>query len=110
MTRRADKLLDHAPATLLLSAQTAQLEGDEGAARTFQEMLKHQETEFLGLRGLLAQAMKDGDWESALTLARRAYLRRPNTPWVLTRCSTCRHVPGCGPRRSARSAIWPDTS
>ena len=28
--------------------------------------------------------MKDGDWESALTLARRAYLRRPNTPWVLT--------------------------
>ena len=85
LNRRAEKLLEHAPATLLLSAQTAQLEGDEGAARTrFQEMLKHQETEFLGLRGLLAQAMKDGDWESALTLARRAYLRRPNTPWVLT--------------------------
>jgi HemY protein len=85
LNRRAEKFLEHAPATLLLSAQTAQLEGDEGAARTrFQEMLKHQETEFLGLRGLLAQAMKDGDWESALTLARRAYLRRPNTPWVLT--------------------------
>ena len=47
-------------------------------------MLKHQETEFLGLRGLLAQAMKDGDWESALKLARRAYLRRPHTPWVLS--------------------------
>ena len=85
LNRRADKLLGHAPSTLLLSAQTAQLEGDEGAARVrFQEMLKHNETEFLGLRGLLAQAMKDGDWESALKLARRAYLRRPNTPWVLT--------------------------
>jgi HemY protein len=85
LNRRADKLLEHAPATLLLSAQTAQLEGDEGAARVrFQEMLKHQETEFLGLRGLLAQAMKDGDWESALQLARRAYQRRPHTPWVLT--------------------------
>lgn len=85
LNRRADKLLGHAPATLLLTAQTAQLEGDEGAARVrFQEMLKHPETEFLGLRGLLAQAMKEGDWETALKLARRAHLRRPNTPWVLT--------------------------
>jgi HemY protein len=85
LNRRADRLLGHAPSTLLLSAQTAQLEGDDGAARVkFQEMLEHGETEFLGLRGLLAQAMKDGDWESALKLARRAYLRRPHTPWVLT--------------------------
>ena len=85
LNRRADKLLGHAPATLLLSAQAAQLEGDEVAARArFQEMLEHQETEFLGLRGLLAQAMKEGDWENALQLARRAHLRRPNTPWVLT--------------------------
>jgi HemY protein len=84
-TRRADRLLGQAPSTLLLSAQTAQLEGDEGAARaTFQEMLRHPETEFLGLRGLLAQAIKDGDDETALKLARRAYLRRPNTPWVLS--------------------------
>jgi HemY protein len=28
--------------------------------------------------------MKEGDWDGALRLARRAYLRRPNTPWVLT--------------------------
>ena len=31
LNRRADKLLEHAPSTLLLSAQTAQLEGDETA-------------------------------------------------------------------------------
>jgi HemY protein len=85
LNRRAEKLLEHRPATLLLSAQTAQLEGDEGAARIkFQEMLKHPETEILGLRGLLAQAIKDGDTTSALKLARRAHLRRPHTPWVLT--------------------------
>lgn len=85
LNRRAEKLLQQAPATLLLSAQTAQLEGDEGTARLkFQEMLNHKDTEFLGLRGLLAQAIKDGDRESALKLARRAYLRRPHTPWVLT--------------------------
>jgi HemY protein len=85
LNRRAEKLLHQAPATLLLSAQTAQLEGDETTARLkFQEMLNHQETEILGLRGLLAQAIKDGDRETALKLARRAYLRRPSTPWVLT--------------------------
>ena len=47
-------------------------------------MLKHRETEFLGLRGLLAQAIKEHDTAAALRLARRAQLRRPNTPWVLT--------------------------
>jgi len=85
LNRRAEKLLEHRPATLLLSAQTAQLDGDEGAARVkFRQMLQHRETEFLGLRGLLAQSIKDGDVTSALELARRAHLRRPNTPWVLT--------------------------
>jgi HemY protein len=85
LNRRAQKLLHQAPATLLLSAQTAQLEGDEGTARLkFQEMLNHTDTEILGLRGLLAQAIKDDDRETALKLAQRAYLRRPHTPWVLT--------------------------
>lgn len=85
LSRQAERLLDQAPATLLLGAQTAQLEGDETAARQkFQEMLKHSETEFLGLRGLLAQAMKEDDHETALRLARRAYVRNPGTPWVLT--------------------------
>jgi HemY protein len=84
-TRRAEKLLEHAPQTLLLSAQTAQLDGDEGNARAkFQAMLAHPQTEFLGLRGLLAQAIKDGDREAALALAGKAYQRRPATPWVLT--------------------------
>ncbi|HEX6142136.1 MAG TPA: heme biosynthesis HemY N-terminal domain-containing protein [Geminicoccaceae bacterium] len=85
LTRRAEKLLDNAPSTLLLSAQAAQLDGDETQAHLrFQQMLKHRETEFLGLRGLLSQAIKEGDIDTALRLARRAYLRRPNTPWVLT--------------------------
>jgi HemY protein len=83
--RRADRLLGHAPPTLLLTAQAAQLDGDERGARlTFEEMLKHPETEFLGLRGLLAQAIRDGDDDTALRLARRAHERRPNTPWVLS--------------------------
>ena len=84
-TRRAEKLLEKAPSTLLLGANSAQLDGNDGEARgKFKTMLQHKETEFLGLRGLLGQAIKDGDREEALKLAKKAYLRSPNTPWVLT--------------------------
>ncbi|BBK39665.1 heme biosynthesis protein HemY [Allostella sp. ATCC 35155] len=83
--RRADVLLDEPPLTMLLSAQAAQLNGDEAAARRyFTAMLDRRETEFLGLRGLLMQAMRAGDSEAALELARRARRLRPDTPWVLT--------------------------
>ena len=83
--RKADVLLAEPPLTLLLSAQAAQLGGDEDAARRyFSEMLNRPETEFLGLRGLLAQALRTGDDATALRLTRRAYLLRPRTPWVLT--------------------------
>ena len=67
-----------------LAAQTAQLGGDEDAARRyFTAMLEKPETAFLGLRGLLMQAMKAGDRAEALSLARRAYEERPNTPWAV---------------------------
>ncbi len=84
--RQAARLLDGERAgLLLLTAQTAQLEGnDEEALRRFRAMLKEPETHLLGLRGLLAHAMKDGDLDRALELAREAYRRSPSTPWVLT--------------------------
>jgi HemY protein len=82
--RKADVLLAEPPLTLLLSAQAAQLQGDENAAqRYFTEMLARRETEFLGLRGLLTQALKSGDERTALRLAERAHALRPRTPWVL---------------------------
>jgi HemY protein len=83
--RKADVLLAEPPLTLLLSAQAAQLGGDEGAARKyFSEMLNRPETEFLGLRGLLMQALRAGDDATALRLVERARALRPKTPWVLT--------------------------
>ena len=82
--RKADGLLDEPPLTLLLSAQAAQLAGDNAAAkRDFEAMLQRPETEFLGLRGLIVQALKDDDRAEALALTRRAYALRPATPWVL---------------------------
>jgi HemY protein len=82
--RKADALLAEPPLTLLLSAQTAQLEGDETAAKKFfAAMLDRPETEFLGLRGLLNQALREGDRGTALRLTERAMTLRPNTPWVV---------------------------
>lgn len=82
--RRADVLLEEPPLTMLLSAQAAQLNGDEdAAARYFNNMLDRPETAFLGVRGLLIQAQKAGDRSAALNYAERAYQLQPKTPWVL---------------------------
>ena len=84
MSRRADHLLKDPPLTMLLSAQAAQLSGDERAARRyFERMLDQPETEFLALRGLLNEALRADDTIKALELAERARRIRPNTPWVI---------------------------
>ena len=83
-SKKAAVLLDEPPLTLLLSAQSAQLNGDEQAAkRFFAQMLDRKETAFLGLRGLLRQALDAGDKAEALRLAEQAEAQRPDTPWLL---------------------------
>ncbi|HUB97352.1 MAG TPA: heme biosynthesis HemY N-terminal domain-containing protein [Stellaceae bacterium] len=85
LARKADTLLAEPPLTLLLSAQAAQLNGDEGAARRyFHAMLERAETEFLGLRGLVMQALRAGDEAAAIGLVERAKALRPRTPWVMS--------------------------
>ncbi len=82
---KADALLNEPPLTMLLSAQAAQLNGDEAAARRyFTAMLERPETAFLGIRGLLMQARRDDNDTEALALADRAYALKPKTPWVLS--------------------------
>jgi len=82
--RRAESLLDGRSLTMLLSAQAAQLQGDDQAAqRFFKAMRERSDTEFLGVRGLLAQAIKREDWDEALQLAERAYRLNPKSEWVV---------------------------
>jgi HemY protein len=82
--RKAEQLLSEPPLTLLLSAQAAQLAGDrDGANRAFTAMLEDDQMAFLGLRGLIAQALRDGDQARALDYAQRAFRLRPQTPWVV---------------------------
>ena len=81
---RAGKLLDGKPLALLMQAQAAELGGDEAAARGyFQAMLAAPETEFLGLRGLLSQALRQGDTEYAGRLTERAMRLQPKSPWLI---------------------------
>lgn len=84
LARKASGLLDEPPLTRLLAAQAAQLGGDEKEAeRQFQAMRADPATEFLGLRGLLAKALREGDRATALTLAERALELKPTAPWLL---------------------------
>lgn len=99
--RRADALLDEPPLTMLLSAQAAQLGGEETAARRyFEAMLDHPDTAFLGVRGLLMQAIKAGDKGEALRLAERAYRLRPETEWVVDQLFELQ----------VESALWSDAN
>lgn len=77
------KLTDETGLTRLLTAQAAQLAGDEDTAEeSFSAMLEAPETEFLGLRGLYLQAMTSGDRKEAREYAERAFRLRPGTEWA----------------------------
>ena len=81
--KSALKQLDEPGLTRLLTAQAAQLAGDEETAReSFSAMLEAPETEFLGLRGLYLQAASSGDVNAAKGYADRAFKLRPNAAWA----------------------------
>ena len=87
--RRAAALLATAPfggtpMTLLLTAEAATQEGDTAAARAaYTALLDRPDTEFLGLRGLIGQALRAGDDDAALRLAERARRLRPESRWLI---------------------------
>jgi HemY protein len=81
--RRAAALLDGAPLALLLAAEAATRQGDPTAARqSYTALLERPETEFLGLRGLIGQALRAGDDGAARPLAERARRLRPDAHWL----------------------------
>jgi HemY protein len=80
---RAEVLLGATPLALMLAAQAAQLDGDEDAARQrYTALLDAKDGAFLGLRGLIGQALRAGDGEGALRLAARARQLRPDASWA----------------------------
>jgi HemY protein len=82
--RRARQLLGDTPQTLMLGAEAERLAGrEEAAAELFRALAARQDsTRFLGLRGLLRQAMARQDWAAAQRLAREAEAAQPGATWV----------------------------
>ncbi len=81
--RKARSLLGDTPQTLLLAAEAERLSGREAAAEeAFRALAGREDSRFLGLRGLLRQAMARGDWDAALALAKAAEAAQPGASWV----------------------------
>lgn len=71
------------PLALLLTAQSAQMEGDRGTAeRAFRAMTERDDTKLLGLRGLYIEAQRRGDAHAARMVAEQAAKAQPSLAWA----------------------------
>lgn len=76
---RAERFLHRPELTNLLSAQAAELAGDDRKAEeVYKKLLTDDRTRFVGIRGLMKQKLAAGDTEMALKLAEKAYALKPN--------------------------------
>lgn len=81
--KRARKGLGDTPQTLLLAAEAERLAGrEDAAAEVFQALAARPDARFLGLRGLLRQAIQREDWPTAQRLAREAEAAQPGAAWL----------------------------
>jgi HemY protein len=79
---QARKHLPNEPLTLLLRAQSAQLQGDSAASRRmYESMLGSRDTEPMGLRGLYLEAQREGEVVAATQFAERALTLNPKLEW-----------------------------
>lgn len=75
---RADKYLNKPQLTNLLTAQAAEMNGDSRKAEeTYKKLLKDDSTRFVGVRGIMKQKLSEGDTETALALAQKAFALKP---------------------------------
>ncbi len=71
------------PLALLLTAQSAQMAGDRGAAeRAFRAMRARDDTKLLGLRGLYVEAQRRDDAQAARLVAEEAAKAQPSLVWA----------------------------
>ena len=75
---QADRYLDRPDLTNVMIAQAAELAGDRKAAEAaYKLLLQDEKTRFVGVRGLMKQKLEDGDSETALKLAEKAFQMKP---------------------------------
>jgi HemY protein len=80
---RARRYLGDSPQTLVLAATAANAAGEPAEAEKIYEILAaRKDSAFLGLRGLMTQAMARQDWARANDLAAQAEKSHPGSAWL----------------------------
>jgi len=75
---RANKYLQQPRLTNLLTAQAAEMTGDrKKAEETYKQLLADDKTRFVGVRGIMKQKLADGDTDTAMALAEKAFALKP---------------------------------
>ncbi len=75
---KAERYLQRPELTTLLTAQAAEMAGDrKKAEETYKKLLVDDRTRFVGIRGIMKQKLIDGDADTALKLAEKAFAIRP---------------------------------
>lgn len=75
---RAEKFLQRPHLTNLIAAQAAEMAGDtRRATEVYKRLLTDERTRFAGVRGILKQKLAEGDTETALKLAEKAFALKP---------------------------------
>lgn len=75
---RAERLLEKPELTNLINAQAAEMAGDtKKALKYYKNLLQNDRTRFVGVHGLMKQKLSEGDTDTALKLAEKAFALRP---------------------------------
>ena len=75
---KADKYLKKPELTNLLTAQAAEMAGDtRKAEETYRKLIENEQTRFVGVRGIMKQKLAEGDTETAIQLAEKAFALKP---------------------------------
>jgi HemY protein len=75
---KAERYLGRPELTNLLTAQAAEMVGDSRkATEVYKRLLGDDRTRFVGVRGLMKQKIAEGDSETALKLAEKAFSMKP---------------------------------
>ncbi|XDA98259.1 heme biosynthesis HemY N-terminal domain-containing protein [Sulfitobacter sp. LCG007] len=92
---KADRYLNKPALTNLLTAQAAEMAGDRRKAEeTYRKLVAHDATRFVGIRGVMKQKLAEGDTETAMKLAEKAFALKPKheeTQDVLLRLQAEKH-------------------
>ncbi len=75
---KAEKYLERPELTHLINAQAAEMNGDNARAlKYYKNLLDNDRTRFVGVQGIMKQKLADGDTDTALKLAEKAFALRP---------------------------------